>query len=137
MKRTLYTLAATALMVSLFACNEQYITYEDRNYVMFTEAEQERLVLQDQDYFTIQVGATNASTKDRTFGVEIVDVADYPDLNLDEIPTIDEFYAGLYAYDEDETEELLIFLQNVLESEKDEKQKKKAVDGGTDGSSAH
>ena len=73
MKRTLYTLAVTALMVSLFACNEQYITYEDRNYVMFTEAEQEKLVLQDQDYFTIQVGATNASTKDRTFGVEIVD----------------------------------------------------------------
>ena len=52
------------------------------------------------------------------FGVEIVDIADYPDLNLDEIPFIDEYYAGLYAYDEDETEELLEFLKNVMESDK-------------------
>ena len=51
-------------------------------------------------------------------GVEIVDPADYPDLNLDEIPFIDEYYAGFYAYDEDETEELANFLKNVLESEK-------------------
>ena len=71
------------------------------------------------------------------FGVEIVDIADYPNLNLDEIPSIDEYYAGLYAYDEDETEELLIFLQNVLESEKNEKQKKKAMDGSITDSSAH
>lgn len=48
-----------------------------------------------------------------------------------------EGYAGLYAYDEDETEELLIYLQNVLESEKDEKQKKEAMDGSIDGRSAH
>ena len=71
------------------------------------------------------------------FGVEIVDLADYPDLNLDEIPTIDEYYAGLYAYDEDETEELLIFLQNVLESDENEKQTKKAVGGSTNASPAH
>ena len=50
--------------------------------------------------------------------MEIVDPADYPDLNLDEIPFIDEYYAGFYAYDEDETEELANFLKNVLESEK-------------------
>ena len=73
MKHTLYILAATALSVSLFACEEQYTSYDDKTYVMFTEAEQERLVLQDQEYFTVTVGATNASTKDRTFGVEIVD----------------------------------------------------------------
>ena len=53
-----------------------------------------------------------------SLGVEIVDPADYPDLNLDEIPFIDEYYAGFYAYDEDETEELANFLKNVLESEK-------------------
>ena len=56
------------------------------------------------------------------FGVEIVDIADYPDLNLDEIPTIDEYYAGLYAYDEDETEELVNFLKNVMKEDKDETQ---------------
>ena len=71
------------------------------------------------------------------FGVEIVDEADYPNLNLDEIPSIDEYYAGLYAYDEDETEELLIFLQNVLESDENEKQTKKAVGGSTNAASAH
>ena len=56
------------------------------------------------------------------FGVEIVDIADYPDLNLDEIPTIDEYYAGLYAYDEEETEELLNFLKTVIKENKDETQ---------------
>ena len=71
------------------------------------------------------------------FGIEIVDPGEYPDLNLNEIPTIDEYYAGLYAYDEDETEELLNFLKNLLESEEHETKTNEAVDGGTDGSSAH
>jgi type IV secretion system protein VirD4 len=71
------------------------------------------------------------------FGVEIVDIAEHPDLNLDEIPRLDEYYAGIYAYDEDETEELLNFLKNLLESEEHETKKNKAVDGGTDGGSAH
>ena len=71
------------------------------------------------------------------FGIEIVDIADYPDLNLDEIPRLDEYYAGIYAYDEDETEELLNFLKNLLESEEHETKTNEAVDGGTDGGSAH
>ena len=70
------------------------------------------------------------------FGIEIVDIADYPDLNLDEIPRLDEYYAGIYAYDEDETEELLNFLKNLLESEEHETKTNEAVDGGTDGGSA-
>ena len=64
-------------------------------------------------------------------------IADYPDLNLDEIPRLDEYYAGIYAYGEDETEELLNFLKNVLESEEHETKTNEAADGGTDGSSAH
>ena len=71
------------------------------------------------------------------FGIEIVDIADYPDLKLDEIPRMDEYYAGIYAYDEDETEKLLNFLKNLLESEEHETKTNEAVDGGTDGSSAH
>ena len=71
------------------------------------------------------------------FGIEIVDIADYPDLNLNKIPRLDEYYAGIYAYDEDETEELLNFLKNLLESEEHETKTNEAVDGGTDGSSAH
>ena len=58
-----------------------------------------------------------------SFGIEVVDPLDYPDLNLDEIPFIDEYYAGLYAYDEDETEELLEFLKTVMESEENETKK--------------
>jgi len=72
-----------------------------------------------------------------SLGVEIVDIADYPDLNLDEIPCIDEYYAGLYAYDEDETEELLNFLNNVMECDENETQKNTAVGDGVTNGSAH
>ena len=71
------------------------------------------------------------------FGIEIVDIADYPNLNLDDIPRLDEYYAGIYAYDEDETEELFNYLKNLLESEEHETKTNEAVDGGTDGGSAH
>lgn len=73
MKNRVYILAAAALMLSLFACEEQYTTYQDETYIMFTEPEQEKFVLQDQDYFAVEVATTKASPKDRTFGVEIVD----------------------------------------------------------------
>lgn len=55
------------------ACQEQYTTYTDKEYVMFAEQEQYRLVEQDQEYFTIEVASTVAAKRDRTFGVEVVD----------------------------------------------------------------
>lgn len=65
---------ATALVtLSLYSCEENYITYQDKSYVMFTEAEQERLVLEEQDYFTIGIAATTATPQSRTFGVEVID----------------------------------------------------------------
>ena len=75
MKKALIILATAALGVGLFSCEEQYTTYKDKTYVMFTEAEQEKLILQEdrQEYFTVEVASTNATDYDRTFGVEVVD----------------------------------------------------------------
>ena len=70
MKKALIILATAALGVGLFSCEEQYTTYKDKTYVMFTEAEQEKLILQEdrQEHFTLEVAATNATDYDRTFG---------------------------------------------------------------------
>ena len=75
MKKALIILVTAALGVGLFSCEEQYTTYKDKTYVMFTEAEQEKLILQEdrQEYFTVEVASTNATDYNRTFGVEVVD----------------------------------------------------------------
>ena len=58
-----------------------------------------------------------------SFGVEVVDPAGYPDLDLETVPRLDEYYAGFYAYDEEESDELLEFLKTVMESEANETKK--------------
>lgn len=74
MKRTINILiAAATLAVGLIGCEEHYTTYDDRSYVMFSEPAQQKLVLQDQEYFSVVVAATKAASKDRTFGVEVID----------------------------------------------------------------
>lgn len=60
-------------MVAATSCEQQYITYDGPEYIMFAEPEQYHLVQQDQEYFGIKVAATTASDKPRTFGVEVVD----------------------------------------------------------------
>lgn len=55
------------------ACEEQYTTLKDANYVMFSEQEQYFLIEQDNDTFSVMVSATSKSKYDRTFGVEVVD----------------------------------------------------------------
>lgn len=60
-------------MAATFACQEQYITYGDKCYVMFSEQEQYFLVEENQDYFSVAIAATTAASKDRTFGVEVID----------------------------------------------------------------
>lgn len=61
------------LALATIGCDEQYITYDDATYVMFSEQEQYFLVEENQDYFGIDVAITVASDKDRTFGVEVID----------------------------------------------------------------
>lgn len=73
MKRILIILSALGLAMAATSCEEQYITYEGPEYIMFAEAEQFHLVLEEQEYFGVQVAATQPSDKARTFGVEVVD----------------------------------------------------------------
>ena len=63
----------TLLAVGFVACEEQYTTLKDTNYVMFAEQEQYFLIEQDNDTFSVMVSATAKSKYDRTFGVEVVD----------------------------------------------------------------
>lgn len=61
------------LALGAIACDEQYTTYNDKAYVMFSEQEQYFLVEENQDYFSIDIAATTAAKEDRTFGVEVID----------------------------------------------------------------
>lgn len=61
------------LALGFVACEEQYTTLKDANYVMFSEQEQYFLIEQDNDTFSVMVSATAKSKYDRTFGVEVVD----------------------------------------------------------------
>lgn len=63
--------ALTAL--SCVACEEEYTTYSDAEYVMFADTMSINMVLPDQEYFSVAVASTVACKYDRTFGVEIVD----------------------------------------------------------------
>lgn len=60
-------------MAAMVACDEEYVTYNDAEYVMFAEEQSTNMVLADQEYFTVPVASTVACDYDRTFGVEVVD----------------------------------------------------------------
>lgn len=66
------TLCALAAL-SCVACEEEYTTYSDAEYVMFADTMSINMVLPDQEYFSVAVASTVACNYDRTFGVEIVD----------------------------------------------------------------
>lgn len=61
------------LSITTIACDEHYITYDDKEYVMFSEQEQYFLVEENQEYFSIDIASTLRSNHDRTFGVEVID----------------------------------------------------------------
>ena len=54
-------------------CHERYITYADKEYVMFADTLATYPVQQDVEWFSIPVVSTVARDYDRTFGVEIID----------------------------------------------------------------
>ena len=60
-------------MAAMVACDEEYVTYNDAEYVMFAEEQSTNMVLADQEYFTVPVASTVACDYDRTCGVEGVD----------------------------------------------------------------
>ena len=66
-------MSAFVAMAAMVACDEEYVTYNDAEYVMFAEEQSTNMVLADQEYFTVPVASTVACDYDRTFGVEVVD----------------------------------------------------------------
>ena len=73
MKKIYFILSAMVAMTAMVACDEEYVTYSDAEYVMFAEEQSTNMVLADQEYFTVPVASTVACDYDRTFGVEVVD----------------------------------------------------------------
>ena len=73
MKKIYFILSAFVAMAAIVACDEEYVTYSDAEYVMFAEEQSTNMVLADQEYFTVPVASTVACDYDRTFGVEVVD----------------------------------------------------------------
>lgn len=72
--RNIFLFFVAAFATSLFiSCDEEYITYSDAEYVMFSEPQSTNMVLADNEYFGVAVASTVACGYDRTFGVEVVD----------------------------------------------------------------
>ena len=72
MKKIYLMLSALAALLAV-ACDEEYVTYSDAEYVMFAEQQSTNMVLVDQEYFSVPVASTVACDYDRTFGVEVID----------------------------------------------------------------
>ena len=57
----------------LSGCHERYVTYSDKEYVMFADTLATYPVQQDVEWFSIPVVSTVVKDYDRTFGVEVID----------------------------------------------------------------
>lgn len=71
MKKILYTLLALALFAS---CNTKHITYSGPMYIAFSDTLSICPVLESGEPFDVYIGATQASDKDRTFAVEVLNM---------------------------------------------------------------
>lgn len=72
MKKIYLMMSAVAALFAV-ACDEEYVTYSDAEYVMFADQQSTNMVLADQEYFSVPVASTVACNYDRTFGVEVID----------------------------------------------------------------
>lgn len=74
MKRIyIYITLAFVAALSFTGCHEQYVTYSDKEYVMFADTMAIYPVQKADSTFKIPVVSTVARDYDRTFGVEIID----------------------------------------------------------------
>ena len=69
--RYLSILLAAALV--LCSCQEEYVTYDDAEYVMFADTLAAYPVQVGDEYFSVPVVSTTVCDYDRTFGVEVID----------------------------------------------------------------
>lgn len=73
MKKIFYTLVSVAMAFAVVSCDEQYITYNGPEYMMFSDSLSTNMVLSDGSTFTVPIASTVACNYDRTVGVEVVD----------------------------------------------------------------
>lgn len=78
MKKYTYNIIYTAfVLLACLACTqgckEQYITYHDKEYLMFADTAQTYIVREDLPYYDLPISSTVACNYDRTFAVEILD----------------------------------------------------------------
>jgi hypothetical protein len=74
MKKILIYMSMLFVVTSAFSgCHERYVTYADKEYVMFADTLATYPVQKDVEWFNIPVVSTVVRDYDRTFGVEIID----------------------------------------------------------------
>lgn len=69
------TLAGILSVFSATSCQEEYITYSDKEYVMFSDTLKVYAVQKDENLLSVPIVSTVATNYDRTFAVRVVDVA--------------------------------------------------------------
>ena len=62
-----------AAVSALSGCHERYVTYTDKEYVMFADTMATYPVQKDVEWFSIPVVSTVVRDYDRTFGIEVID----------------------------------------------------------------
>ena len=73
MKKILYILMAVAVAAGVVSCKEQYVTYNDAEYLMFSDTLSTNAVVEGGNYFKVAISSTVARDYDRTYAVEIID----------------------------------------------------------------
>lgn len=71
--KKIHILYIMALVLVTTACHEQYTTYSDAEYVMFSDSLSINIVEKEKNRFSVPISSTVARSYDRTFGVEVVD----------------------------------------------------------------
>ncbi len=73
MKNIFNIICVVVAVAGFVACNEQYTTYNDREYLMFSDSLSTNMVLADGTPFKVKVSSTVVRDYDRTYAVEIID----------------------------------------------------------------
>lgn len=68
-----YLAVSAMLIMGLSSCHEEYITYNDAEYIMFADTLAAYPVQKDVEFFCVPVVSTTVCDYDRTFGVEVID----------------------------------------------------------------
>ena len=73
MKKILNIFMAVAIVAGVVSCKEHYITYNDAEYLIFSDTLSTNAVLADGEPFKVAVSSTVTRNYDRTYAVEVID----------------------------------------------------------------